>query len=114
LVKFLFPNSYSIYLHDTPSKSKFEESKRAFSHGCIRLSQPKKLAEFLLRNEPEWNSEKIEEAMNAGKEKYVNVKEPIPVYIVYLTAFVDVNGQLNFRNDVYGHDEKMVKQLFRK
>jgi L,D-transpeptidase YcbB len=113
LVKFLFPNSYSIYLHDTPSKSKFEESKRAFSHGCIRLSQPKKLAEFLLRNEPEWNSEKIEEAMNAGKEKYVNVKEPIPVYIVYLTAFVDVNGQLNFRNDVYGHDEKMAEQLFK-
>jgi murein L,D-transpeptidase YcbB/YkuD len=114
LVKFLFPNSYSIYLHDTPSKSKFDESKRAFSHGCIRLSQPKKLAEYLLRNEKEWTSQKIDEAMNAGKEKYLNIKEPIPVYIVYLTAFVDANGQLNFRNDVYGHDEKMEAQLFRK
>lgn len=114
LVKFLFPNSYNIYLHDTPSKSRFNESKRAFSHGCIRLSQPKKLAEYLLRNEKEWTSQKIDEAMNAGKEKYVNVKEPIPVYIVYLTAFVDANGQLNFRNDVYGHDEKMAEALFRK
>ena len=113
LVKFLFPNSYSIYLHDTPSKSKFEENKRAFSHGCIRLSQPKQLAEFLLRNEPEWTAQTIEEAMNAGKEQYVNVNNPVPVFIVYLTAFVDANGELNFRNDVYGHDAKMAGQLFK-
>ncbi len=113
LVKFLFPNSYNIYLHDTPSKSKFEECRRAFSHGCIRLSQPKLLAEFLLRSELEWTPETIEEAMNAGKEHYVNVKNQVPVFIVYLTAFVDANGELNFRNDVYGHDAKMVERLFK-
>jgi L,D-transpeptidase YcbB len=114
LVKFLFPNSYSIYLHDTPSKSKFEAEKRTFSHGCIRLSEPKKLAEFLLRNDASWDSEKIGNAMNAGKEKYVEVKDKIPVYIGYFTAWVDQQGKLNFREDVYGHDKKMKARLFSK
>ena len=112
LVKFLFPNSYSIYFHDTPSKSLFNEPKRAFSHGCIRLSEPQKLAEYLLRNEPSWNSEKIVQAMNAGKEKYVTVKEDIPVFIGYFTAWVDRQGKLNFRDDIYGHDKKMAERLF--
>ncbi|RYZ25335.1 MAG: murein L,D-transpeptidase, partial [Chitinophagaceae bacterium] len=71
LVKFLFPNSHSIYLHDTPSKSLFSETNRAFSHGCIRLSEPKKLASYLLRNDSTWNEAKIDSTMNAGKEKYV-------------------------------------------
>ena len=112
LVKFLFPNSYSIYFHDTPSKSLFNESKRAFSHGCIRLSEPQKLAEYLLRNEPSWNSVKIEQAMNAQKEKYVTVKEDILVFIGYFTAWVDRQGKLNFRDDIYGHDKKMAERLF--
>ncbi len=113
LVKFLFPNSYNIYLHDTPSKHLFKEDKRAFSHGCIRVSEPTKLAEHLLRNDASWNKENIKVAMNAGKEKYVNVKEPIPVFIVYLTAWVDQDGKLCFRNDVYGHDKKMKERLFK-
>jgi murein L,D-transpeptidase YcbB/YkuD len=79
-VKFLFPNSYNIYLHDTPSKSLFAEEKRSFSHGCIRVSQPQKLAEWILRNDKAWNSEKITAAMNASKEKYVTVKEQVPVF----------------------------------
>jgi murein L,D-transpeptidase YcbB/YkuD len=114
LVKFLFPNSYNIYLHDTPSKSLFGETQRAFSHGCIRLSEPKKLAEFLLRRDSTWTSEKINTAMNSGKEKYVRLrgKNEIPVYIGYFTAWVDRDGKLNFRNDVYGHDKKMAERLF--
>ena len=112
LVKFLFPNDYNIYLHDTPSKSLFEENERAFSHGCIRLSQPAKLARFLLRNDPSWDSLKIARAMNGGKEKFVTVKENVPVYIGYFTAWVDREGNLNFRDDIYGHDRKLADQLF--
>lgn len=114
LVKFLFPNSYNIYLHDTPSKSLFGESRRAFSHGCIRLAEPQKLAEFILRKDSTWTTEKIVAAMNSGKEKYVRVRPEVPVVIGYFTAFVDSNGQLNFRNDIYGHDKKMQKRLFEK
>ncbi len=113
-VKFLFPNSYNIYLHDTPSKSLFGESKRAFSHGCIRLSEPKKLAEFLLRKDSTWTPEKIAGAMQAGKEKYVRLKneDQVPVIIGYFTAWVDKEGALNFRNDVYGHDQQMMRRYF--
>lgn len=112
LVKFLFPNDYHIYLHDTPAKSFFDEDKRAFSHGCIRLSQPLKLAMFLLRNNSNWDSTKIVRAMHSGKEQFVTIKEPVPVYIGYFTAWVDREGKLNFRDDVYGHDRKMAAHLF--
>jgi len=114
LVKFLFPNSYNIYLHDSPAKSLFDEASRAFSHGCIRLAEAKKLAQYLLRNDTEWNAEKIDSAMNAGKEQYVTLKQTIPVFIGYFTAWVDEDGQLNFRDDIYGHDEKMKARLFGK
>jgi murein L,D-transpeptidase YcbB/YkuD len=70
-VKFLFPNSFNIYFHDTPAKSLFKREKRAFSHGCIRLAEPKKMAQYLLRNQTEWTEEKIDEAMSLGKEKWV-------------------------------------------
>lgn len=112
LVKFLFPNSYSIYLHDTPSKSLFNESKRAFSHGCIRLAEAKKMATYLLRNDSTWTDRKITEAMNSGKEKFVTLKETIPVFIGYFTAWVNSKGELNFREDVYGHDKKLAEHLF--
>jgi L,D-transpeptidase YcbB len=114
LVKFLFPNDYNIYLHDTPSKNLFAEPARAFSHGCIRLAEPGKLANFLLRNDSNWDSLKIKNAMQSGKEKYVKVKEKVPVYIGYFTAWVDRLGKLNFRDDIYGHDQKMAQQLFNK
>jgi len=116
LVKFLFPNSYNIYFHDTPSKSLFNESQRAFSHGCIRLAEPKKLAEWLLRKDSTWTSEKITRAMNTGKEKYVRLRKPneVPVFIGYFTSWVDRQGNLQFRKDVYGHDKKMEERLFGK
>ena len=111
-VKFLFPNSFNIYFHDTPAKSLFEKDKRAYSHGCIRLKEPEKMANYVLRDQPEWTPEKIEEAMNAGKEKFVRVKDPIPVLITYYTAWVDENGQLNFREDIYGHDSELAMKMF--
>jgi murein L,D-transpeptidase YcbB/YkuD len=111
-VKFLFPNSFNIYFHDTPAKSLFEKDKRAYSHGCIRLREPEKLANYVLRNQPEWTPEKINEAMNSGEEKYVKVKDPIPVVITYYTAWVDENGRLNFREDIYGHDANLARKMF--
>ena len=111
-VKFLFPNSYSIYFHDTPSKGGFAKDKRAFSHGCIRLSQPQELAEYLLRNDTAWTTEKIKQAMFSGKEKWVTMKEKRPVTIGYFTAWVGTDGRLNFRDDVYGHDAKLAAELF--
>ena len=111
-VKFLFPNSFNIYFHDTPAKSLFEKDKRAYSHGCIRLKEPERFANYVLRNQPEWTPEKINEAMNSGEEKYVKVKDPIPVVITYYTAWVDDNGRLNFREDIYGHDERLAKKMF--
>lgn len=111
LVKFLFPNSYNIYLHDTPSKSLFGETKRAFSHGCIRVSEPKRLAMHLLRSDTAWNEQKITEAMHAGKEKYITLTVPVQVYITYFTAWVDRSGQLNFRDDVYKRDERLYSMI---
>jgi L,D-transpeptidase YcbB len=112
-VKFLFPNSFNIYFHDTPSKSLFSRDKRAFSHGCIRVSDPEGLANYVLRKQPEWTPGKINEAMNAGVEKHVRVKDPIPVIITYYTAWVDSRGRVNFREDIYGHDKKIVGKMFR-
>ena len=111
-VKFIFPNSYNIYFHDTPAKSLFREENRAFSHGCIRLAEPEKMAAYLLRNQPEWTTQKINEAMSASIEKWVILKDPIPVFIAYFTAWVDSEGLLNFRDDIYGHDKILAKHLF--
>jgi murein L,D-transpeptidase YcbB/YkuD len=111
-VKFLFPNSYDIYLHDTNAKYLFDKEKRAYSHGCIRLADAEKMANYVLRNDPEWTPEKITEAMNSDAEKFVRIKNPIPVLITYLTAWVGEDGKLNFRDDIYGHDEAAAAKLF--
>ncbi len=111
-VKFIFPNSFNMYFHDTPSKSLFGRDKRAFSHGCIRLAEPQKMAEWLLRNDPAWPTDKIVEAMNKTTEKGVKLKDPVPVFIIYYTAWVDGNGELNFRDDVYKHDSDIMKKMF--
>ena len=110
-VKFLFPNSFNIYLHDTPAKTLFGESSRAFSHGCIRVMKPAKLAAFLLKNNVEWNSAKISQAMNAGRQQYVTIKNAVPVFIAYFTAFVDRKGTLNFNKDIYKLDDHLADML---
>ncbi len=111
-VKFIFPNSFNMYFHDTPSKGFFNEDKRAFSHGCIRLSEPQKMAEWLLRNETEWTREKIVAAMNRTSEQMVKLKQPVPVFIIYYTAWVDNEGNLQFRDDVYKHDAELAAKMF--
>lgn len=111
-VKFLFPNSYNIYLHDTPARSLFQSTTRAFSHGCIRIEKPEAMAEFLLTDEG-WTATEVAEAMNLSAEKTVTLKKKVPVYIVYFTAWVDEDGLLNFRDDIYGHDKVLASQMFR-
>lgn len=112
-VKFLFPNSFNIYLHDTPVKELFEKDKRAYSHGCIRVSDPARLAHYVLEGTPEWPSDKIDSMLNKGdKEKYVKVKDPVPVLIIYYTAWVDEQGRLQFREDIYGHDARLAQKMF--
>ncbi|SHK70033.1 L,D-transpeptidase family protein [Hymenobacter psychrotolerans] len=111
-VKFIFPNSNDVYLHDTPNDQLFSQAKRGFSHGCVRVEEPLKLAEYLLRNKPGWDMAKIEETIAAGEEKYVSLKEHLPVYLVYFTAWVDQSGNVHFRDDIYGHDKSLAKEYF--
>lgn len=110
-VKFVFPNSHIIFMHDTPSKNLFDEEQRAFSHGCIRLARPRDLAISILDDDKNWTVEKIDKAMNSGVEKTYNLKERIPVYIGYFTAWVDRDGQVHFYEDIYGHDARLSKIL---
>ncbi|MBC5838325.1 L,D-transpeptidase family protein [Flavobacterium muglaense] len=114
LVKFLFPNSNAIYLHDTPSKYLFSKDKRAFSHGCIRVQNPELLAETILKSDPKWDAEKIQEAMHNGKESWYTLKNKIPVYIGYFTSWVDEEGVLHFYDDVYKRDAALAALLFEK
>jgi murein L,D-transpeptidase YcbB/YkuD len=105
LVKFIFPNRYNVYLHDTPGDNLFDRLTRTLSHGCIRVEKPSELAAYVLRDQPEWTFERIEEAMHAEKEKRVSLKTAIPVHLLYWTAWADADGTVNFREDVYGYDE---------
>jgi murein L,D-transpeptidase YcbB/YkuD len=105
-VKFLFPNPYNVYLHDTPADNLFARRGRAFSHGCIRVEEPAALAKYVLRDQPEWTEPRILAAMASGTEKGVKLKEPIPVHIVYFTVWVDEAGGIHFQPDVYGYDQR--------
>ncbi|MFM8332705.1 MAG: murein L,D-transpeptidase [Candidatus Methylumidiphilus sp.] len=111
LVKFTFPNTNNVYLHSTPSQSLFKRTRRDFSHGCIRVELPVKLAEFVLKDEVEWKQQKIEEAMHGDATKIVTLKTPIPVYIFYSTVLADADGRAMFYQDLYGHDAILAEQL---
>ena len=103
-VKFLFPNPYNVYLHDTPADALFARPGRAFSHGCVRVEHPEALAKWLLMDDPEWTDNRIVEAMEAGEEQQVKLKQEIPVHIVYFTAWADDAGAVRLVPDVYGYD----------
>ncbi|MFT3680660.1 MAG: L,D-transpeptidase family protein [Ferruginibacter sp.] len=111
LVKFLFPNSNNIYLHDSPAKSLFGQNERAFSHGCVRVAKPRDLAIRVLKQDSTWTPEKIDAAMHAGVEKTVVLKKEIPVYIGYFTAFFDKDGDLVFCKDVYDRDSRLLSMI---
>jgi murein L,D-transpeptidase YcbB/YkuD len=108
-VKFLFPNKHNVYLHDTPADALFKRVGRAFSHGCVRVEEPETLAQYVLRDQPEWTPDRISAAMRAGEERHVRLTQAIPVHIVYMTAWVDANGGLHFQNDVYGYDATQAR-----
>ena len=103
-VKFLFPNPYDVYLHDTPADALFARRGRAFSHGCVRVEQPEALAKWVLKDSPEWDEARIVEAMHAGDEQHVKLRQQIPVHIVYFTAWADDTGTVRLVPDVYGYD----------
>jgi len=111
-VKFIFPNSQDIYLHDTPHDELFSQSKRGFSHGCVRVQEPIKLAEYLLRDKPGWDQQTILDTIANHREKYITLKEKLPVYLVYFTAWADEDGTMHFRDDIYGHDKALAKEYF--
>ncbi len=111
-VKFMFPNPYNVYLHDTPSRELFNRNQRTFSSGCIRISNPMELAEYLLKHDSKWNREAIKKAAVSGRERVVNLPETVPVYLLYWTAWVDEEGLAHFRDDIYNRDQLMVRALY--
>jgi len=113
LIKFLFPNEFNVYLHDTPARALFSQSQRDFSHGCIRVQDPLALAEFVLRNQDGWNRSSIDSAMHGTKTMRISVSRPVAVYILYQTAVVAPEGIVYFYDDVYGHDARLAQTLAR-
>lgn len=110
-VKFMFPNAFSIYLHDTPSKRLFAKDARAFSHGCIRVQDPMRLAEALLGAQEADPAAKIERILATGRETTVHLDVPVEVHLEYRTAWVDDAGRFQFRNDIYGRDGRVLAAL---
>ncbi|MES1924096.1 L,D-transpeptidase family protein [Salinisphaera sp. T31B1] len=112
LVKFMFPNEYAVYLHDSPSEQLFSRTQRDFSHGCVRVADPAALAGFVLAGRPEWDAARIDKALHEGGRERVNLAEPLPVYLIYWTAFVNDDG-VQFRNDLYNHDPQLERAMQR-
>jgi L,D-transpeptidase YcbB len=111
-VKFIFPNSYNVYMHDSPEQELFSRTRRDFSHGCIRLERPADLADWVLRGNPGWTTEKIRAAMQgSANNNQVNLTKPIPVLIIYATVVVTEDGIVHFYDDIYGQDAALEKVL---
>jgi L,D-transpeptidase YcbB len=111
LVKFLFPNPFNVYLHDTPEDHLFTRPRRAFSHGCIRVEKPFELTWWVLGDAPGWTPAAVRSAMRSGRERQLPLPEPIPVYVTYQTVEADANGVVFFWPDVYGHDSVQLPLL---
>ncbi|MDR9500398.1 MAG: L,D-transpeptidase family protein [Desulfurivibrionaceae bacterium] len=110
-VKVLFPNKFSIYLHDTPRQELFQKNARGFSSGCIRVEDVVGLASYLLQDDPRWNRQRVMAAMEDGRRQYVALAEQVPIHILYQTAWADGDGTLHFRGDIYGRDERLAAAL---
>jgi murein L,D-transpeptidase YcbB/YkuD len=112
LVKLIFPNEYNVYLHSTPSQQLFSQTRRDFSHGCIRVEHPADLAAWVLRDKPDWNVQRAQAAMQSGKDNdQINLTNPVPVLILYGTAIVDTSGKVQFFDDIYGYDDELKQVL---
>jgi murein L,D-transpeptidase YcbB/YkuD len=110
-VKFLFPNTHDVYMHDTTQKFLFNNAVRAESHGCMRVQNPEKLAEIILKHDKDWSSARVESTFDAGGDNHVALEQKIPVYITYFTLRVNDDGSLSTFNDLYGHDARMNAAL---
>ncbi|MBD3288323.1 L,D-transpeptidase family protein [candidate division KSB1 bacterium] len=110
-IKFMFPNQFNVYLHDTPTRDLFQKSKRDFSSGCIRVENPIGLALFLLKTDKEWSIQKIEKELSNMVEHTIRLPEAVPVHLLYWTAWCDGNGMIQFRKDIYGRDRKLLAAL---
>ena len=110
-IKFMFPNKFAIYLHDTPQRGLFKKATRDFSSGCIRIEKPFELAKYLLQNDPQWTDQKITEAIESGVTTVVRIKNPIPVHLLYWTAWVTETGTVHFGNDIYDRDPPLSRAL---
>jgi len=110
-VKFMFPNRFNVYLHDTSSRELFDKTERAFSSGCIRIEKPLELAEHVLRGDPRWTRAHIENILEKWKELTVRLPEPLPVHLLYWTAWANRDGSINFRRDIYGRDKRLEAAL---
>ncbi|MDJ0957647.1 MAG: L,D-transpeptidase family protein [Arenicellales bacterium] len=110
-IKFYLPNRYHVYLHDTPNKSLFSQTVRCFSHGCIRLEKPFDLAAYLLKDQPDWTQQRIIETLDQEKNHKIALTTPVPIYVVYWTAWVDTHGTIHFRDDVYSRDKRLSLEL---
>jgi murein L,D-transpeptidase YcbB/YkuD len=111
-VKFMFPNQFDVYLHDTPARGLFAREVRAFSHGCMRVGDPLGLAEVVLAGEPGWDRARIDTIVASGKRTIVPLAHHLPVHVAYITAFVNKDGSVHFRRDVYGRDLSLAQALF--
>lgn len=103
-VKFMFPNEFDIYLHDTPDRHLFRQAERTFSSGCIRIQRPADLAQYLLEDDPQWDCERLHAALNASEPQRAMLRRPVPVHLLYFTAWVDADGVVQFRRDLYERD----------
>lgn len=110
-VKFMFPNAFNIYLHDTPARELFARPERAFSAGCIRIEKPLELATYLLSSNPAWDEKRIQSAINRWVEQTVRLPEPMPIHILYWTAWANEDGSINFRRDIYSRDKRLRAAL---
>jgi murein L,D-transpeptidase YcbB/YkuD len=109
-IKFMFPNEFNVYLHDTPARHLFERAERSFSHGCIRVDRPEKFGAIVLAADG-WSRERLDAAIASGERMIVTLAQPLPVHIAYLTAWANKDGTVHFRNDVYGRDAILADAL---
>lgn len=111
-IKFNFANAFSVYMHGTPHQELFDKAERDFSSGCVRLEDPLRVAEILLAaNKGDWSEQKIQDEIDAGKTRFVPLRQPIPVYFTYWTVFADSSGRINFRKDIYGYDQLLINKF---
>jgi murein L,D-transpeptidase YcbB/YkuD len=112
LVKFIFPNPHHVYLHDTPQRALFRRARRDFSHGCIRVAEPARLAQWVLRDQDGWDPARIERAMQQGADnRWIQLEHPVPVYLLYSTVVVGSDDRIGFHEDIYGHDTELLELL---